>query len=1620
MSFGNDGVVVRPQWAHQVRLLVGKQRQLFWLAGRRGVMELVFPCLLVFLFNTPNLGNTITPRADPNAAPTVFNVSTLPPYQAFLGNVYPPPISMQYSADWQPFYWSTNPGPRLWWAPAPSQALTAFLNGSGFPTSEVRAFASENDMMDAYSNAVPGTFWAGVVIHNTGPNWHYSIRLNGTYAPDTSSDLQAVVRNSNQYALPGSYGKYFASGFLTLQAMVDKSLGGANVHATQRLPIVVSTGASVTWILRWLTGWCLNIGIMFYFNTITVRMVFEKEQEITRGYLLMGVSRSAYWAHWAVYFSMQSLAISLALAGILYLVRTAYYSSFGLVFIWMYLFMLGLVALAMLAASAIDKTDSITSVGLACVLTSGACYVPVAITGAPSAVLVVLSLFPWFASFTGGDIINQYDYQGLALGITTDNVLPQSPFGYIVIAQACSVVVLFTIAFYRLQQPQRATRLPPSPAAEQAAAAVNIEDPPTDFSAIVDVRDLVVGFGPPSKAFRAVDGLSLRINRGEVFTVLGHNGAGKTTTMSAISGELAPSSGAITFTFADGATFERGDQCGTRIGVCPQRDVIYDVLTARQHLTLFAALKGASADDVEAVLGQCGLAGHADRPAGDFSGGMKRKVTLAMALLGRPELVFLDEPTAGMDPVSRRSVWDMILAVRRQGTTVVLTTHFMDEADLLSDRIAIVRRGRRIAQGSPLFLKNALGVGYTLTAVPSPGRTHDDVARVVASVLPNATATTSPTTGESPADASAYALALGDEPRFATLLRALDDVSSDVSLQLTSLEDVFLSTARESTSSENPPVGAPQLAAAAIAVSTGPVRIRDAPADAVVVPVGDQQQLSSSSPPPPSPPPPSPQQQEERRRPPSAVSRLRTLVRLQVTLQRRNRRAMFFSFAFPAIILVVAFVVGGQYSGNAAQSPAPLDLLPGVLAPAYVGSPARVAVSGIDGGALGPPLTASSSSAAYRAGGYDPATGALLYNSSLPAAASLMLSALSNATLVAGAGSVRVRNAPLPFRQGYVVDVGALLIPMLSSMAFAAFAYVCIQAAVWRHRHLSTQLRLMGVSWRVQLLSFALQRLLVVFPFVAGLALVLAFATGSRLVGDGGRWLAFVLLLVLYAGAVLPFSLMLLPLMRSERQAVEVFPLIWNVVSIVPFILIWVLSVSSDSTTRAASATMGNVLTVIPSIAYQTGIQRLLTLSSAVGARPIRWSDTFSADPGTGVLTQVLVLAAVALLSTAVVLFQTRAPPLAPPTTTTVPTNGDDDDDDDENVRGEHVRAADGGDAAGGIRALRLVKEFNGRRVLDQMSIAVARSELFVLLGPNGAGKTTTMRVLTGEEPATSGRVHLGAQACATPDDFRRLYASGLVGYCPQFDALFPEMSASEHLVLSARLRGLPLRPELDRLDAVGLEPALHHRPSAQLSGGGRRKISLALALSGDPGVLLLDEPSTGLDPASRRVTWQALKAARRRGAALILSTHVMEEAEALATRVGIAINGRLRAVGTPASLSAQFCAFLSVEISSKAADGVVAFLEDGAKAGDGPLQGVVVVERVRTRVRAQVPRAARTSLPAQLADLFHLFQGERARLHIDFYSIAQMNLEQIFVRFATGQMRGGNVADVAQRWSTH
>ncbi|MGQ0628247.1 MAG: ABC transporter ATP-binding protein [Phycisphaerales bacterium] len=199
----------------------------------------------------------------------------------------------------------------------------------------------------------------------------------------------------------------------------------------------------------------------------------------------------------------------------------------------------------------------------------------------------------------------------------------------------------------------------------------------------------------------AVDGLSLRIDRGEVFGLLGPNGAGKTTTISMMIGLLRPDEGEVTL---DGLGSPTTAQVRRSIGVAPQAVSLYDDLTARENLRFFGTLydlRGARlAQHVERVLEEVGLAPRGDDRAGTFSGGMKRRLNLAAALLHDPPVVLLDEPTAGVDPQSRNNILELVAGMKRAGRTVVYTTHYMEEAQRLCDRVAIVDKGRLLALGT--------------------------------------------------------------------------------------------------------------------------------------------------------------------------------------------------------------------------------------------------------------------------------------------------------------------------------------------------------------------------------------------------------------------------------------------------------------------------------------------------------------------------------------------------------------------------------------------------------------------------------------------------------------------------------------------------------------------------------------------------------------------------------------------------------------------------------------------------------------------------------------------------------------------------------------------------------
>ena len=209
----------------------------------------------------------------------------------------------------------------------------------------------------------------------------------------------------------------------------------------------------------------------------------------------------------------------------------------------------------------------------------------------------------------------------------------------------------------------------------------------------------------------AVDGLSLNIKEGEIFGLLGPNGAGKSTTINILSGILQPTSGSA-FVGGYDITVDP-DNVKRLIGVCPQHSAYYKYLTGRENIKLFGDLHGMPKALIKErsnhLIEKIGLEEAADRKSSSYSGGMVRRINLAMALINDPEIAFLDEPTVSMDPQSRRATWGFIEEFRQSGKTVILTTHYIEEAEELADRVGIIDHGMLIALDTPQALMEVNG-----------------------------------------------------------------------------------------------------------------------------------------------------------------------------------------------------------------------------------------------------------------------------------------------------------------------------------------------------------------------------------------------------------------------------------------------------------------------------------------------------------------------------------------------------------------------------------------------------------------------------------------------------------------------------------------------------------------------------------------------------------------------------------------------------------------------------------------------------------------------------------------------------------------------------------------------
>ncbi|CAG8709936.1 14386_t:CDS:2, partial [Cetraspora pellucida] len=294
----------------------------------------------------------------------------------------------------------------------------------------------------------------------------------------------------------------------------------------------------------------------------------------------------------------------------------------------------------------------------------------------------------------------------------------------------------------------------------------------------------------------------------------------------------------------------------------------------------------------------------------------------------------------------------------------------------------------------------------------------------------------------------------------------------------------------------------------------------------------------------------------------------------------------------------------------------------------------------------------------------------------------------------------------------------------------------------------------------------------------------------------------------------------------------------------------------------------------------------------------------------------------------------------------------------------------------------------NGKLAVKEVTFAVDRNIIFGLLGPNGAGKTTLISILTGLYPPTSGSTLINNYDIYT--NMREVYMS--IGVCPQHDILWDDLTVGEHLLFYARLKGIPVNQEhvaiLQALQQVRLEE-FKNRLSKGLSGGEKRRLSIAIALIGNPAVVFLDEPTTGLDPEVRRLIWNIINDAKK-GRTIVLTTHSMEEAEVLCNRIGIMAKGTLRCLGPQLRLKEVYGRGFKLSFSCKAkhVDAATQFIESLLPANSKKLDSFVTNVSYEFEFENGL-----------IAKLFREIEAHKNEYGIDDWGLSQTTLEEVFLR---------------------
>ncbi|XP_048466975.1 ATP-binding cassette sub-family A member 5 isoform X2 [Rhincodon typus] len=1087
------------------------------------------------------------------------------------------------------------------------------------------------------------------------------------------------------------------------------------------------------------------------------------------------------------------------------------------------------------------------------------------------------------------------------------------------------------------------------------------------------------------------------------------------------------------------------------MGVCPQFDVLFYSLTVKEHLKILAMIKGITAQEIDKevlnVIKELDMEAIMDVRAEKLSGGQKRKLSMGMAILGDPKVLLLDEPTAGMDPCSRQQVW-ALLKKRKIGRVILLTTHFIDEADILADRKAVISQGQLKCVGSSLFLKSKFGVGYNLRMSVNESCYPDKVTSLVKHHIPNAELSQLHELD------LAYTLPLQDVNKFAGLFEDLDGRTNlgidSYGVSMTSLDEVFLKLEEESEIDQADYSVFTKDPAPDVIANEEDICIDCIDHQLLTFPETSSAMLSGIA---------------------LWQQQFRTIAWLRLMNFSRERSALLYIIYIIGLLISIV-VMMALLNGTLSRKDVSVELSPELILLHQGQKPHKYTTSLLLKNSTGSnidKLVHAFEAQSVKVEMFNdseftdvaPHNAALnvslseekqymftaVFNSTVIHSLPVLINMISNALLISVNGSGGIQAWSKPFHLT-VTDADfkekvymALAVLGLLSAALPG----CYTMDNSRDREIKSrsQLRLSGLFPSAYWCGYALVDIPVYFIIVViMLGCVIAFNSTSLL--HTGAVISMMLCLIGWAPAMTLFSYAYsfrFDRMQTSRDFFLISSVIINIISISLIFLVRLILKETAANMLHGALSLFIPPYVITGCLYYTAkvfLDHKDEPSLTVGTY-LEWKQNILItiiSPYIQCIVLLFVLCQLEKIHGGKVIQADKCCRIFPSKSkfkinTEEPEN-EDDDVKEERARVREALTCQSCEEKPAIVVSNLRKVYTGKPQVckcfskqknknivatKNVSFCVRKGEVLGLLGPNGAGKSTTISVLTGDLEPSAGQVLMGDYST---EYLQRESSVESIGYCAQVNPLWPKLTVQEHLEIYAAIKGLSTEDAANAIKrivkALELKEYLQ-KSTKKVSSGIKRKLCFALCMLGNPQIVLLDEPSTGMDPKSKQFMWRAIRAAfkdRQRGA--ILTTHYMEEAEALCDRVAVMVSGQLRCIGSIQHLKSKYGGGYTLEIKLK---GEMTEAQQISDIHDKIMQIFPQASRQESFVAMLTYKIPKDDVKS-LSKAFSKLEEAKHSFDIEEYSFSQSTLEQVFMQFAKEQENNEEdykTLDTSFRW---